>query len=137
MRHPPDKENGGPGHHTKTTAAAQIESPSTPLIGTDSSSEKRHELQLELVTVGDYIAPAGRRTLPAATARCAVCGAVTVHRDIERGVTQERVGTCGHKYRLHVPAPVYGADYDDTDSWADVDGSVYRGNQSWVPRSAA
>jgi hypothetical protein len=135
MRHPLDKRNA-PGHHTGGVAISETESAAETTTDQYHRTSSQGRDQYELVTIGEHIAPAGRRTLPAATARCADCGVVTVHRNIRRGVTQRRVGTCGHRYRLHVVAPTYAKGYDDTDVWADEDGTILRGDQTWMPRAA-
>jgi hypothetical protein len=137
MRHPPDKRNA-PGHHTGGAAISTTESAAettTHPPHQDTSSQRRD--QYELVTIGEFIAPAGRRTLPAAFVRnCPVCGAGNTHRPVELGVTVKRTGSCGHVYLLHVPMPIYGSDFADADSWSDEDGTILRGNQTWMPRVA-
>ena len=134
MRSSPRKRDA-PDRHTG--GAAQIESPSTPLIGTHSNSAQHHD-QRELVVVGDHMPPDQRRTLPGAWVNsCPGCGMAHRFQDIGEGETKDRVAACGARLRVHVRTPeIYGVDHADTDLWLDEDGVIYRGNQRWMQRSA-
>lgn len=57
------------------------------------------------VVIGEYVAPAGRRRLPAAFVRaCPHCGASSMHRPVEQATITRRAGSCGHRYQLYVAA---------------------------------
>lgn len=123
----PRKRNAGP----RQAGAANIKT-ATKTPHQQRSADHRQEQQV--VVVGSFVAPAGRRTLPASMAICPDCQAATLHRPVCRGMTDSRTGTCGHQYLLHVEGTFYGVDRDDTDLWVDQDGAIYRGNQAWIRR---